>query len=89
MTIRYSTLFSPTPTFANFHVHPKGFDGNNGLPSTPKDSYVGKRGDTGAFDDIYAKTGHGFGLRPERAGQSHQEWPVQLVSFLRQLGMMK
>ena len=57
MTIRYSTLFSPTPTFANFHVHPKGFDGNNGLPSTPKDSYVGKRGDTGAFDDIYAKTG--------------------------------
>ena len=21
---------------------------------------------------IYAKTGHGFGLRPERAGQSHR-----------------
>lgn len=38
---------------------------------------------------IYARTGHGFGLRPERAGQSHQEWPVQLVSFLRQLGMIK
>ena len=38
---------------------------------------------------IYAKTGHGFGLRPERAGQSHQEWPIQLVSFLRQLGMIK
>jgi endo-1,4-beta-xylanase len=38
---------------------------------------------------IYAKTGHGFGLRPERAGQSHQEWPVHLVSFLRQLGMIK
>jgi acetyl esterase/lipase len=38
---------------------------------------------------IYAKTGHGFGLRPERAGQSHQEWPVQLVSFLRQTGMIK
>ena len=38
---------------------------------------------------IYAKTGHGFGIRPARAGQSHQEWPVQLVSFLRQLGMVK
>ena len=38
---------------------------------------------------IYAKTGHGFGLRPERAGQSHQEWPVQLISFLRQTGMIK
>ena len=34
-------------------------------------------------------TGHGFGIRPERAGQSHQEWPVHLVSFLRQLGMIK
>ena len=38
---------------------------------------------------IYARSGHGFGLRPERAGQSHQEWPVQLVFFLRQLGMIK
>ena len=38
---------------------------------------------------IYARTGHGFGLRPERAGQSHQEWPTQLVSFLRQTGLMK
>jgi acetyl esterase/lipase len=38
---------------------------------------------------IYAKTGHGFGIRPERAGQSHQAWPVQLISFLRQLGMIK
>ena len=37
---------------------------------------------------IYAKTGHGFGIRPERAGQSHQAWPVQLISFLRQLGMI-
>lgn len=37
---------------------------------------------------MYARTGHGFGLRPERAGQSHQEWPVQLVSFLRQIGMI-
>ena len=38
---------------------------------------------------MYARTGHGFGIRPERAGQSHQEWPVHLVSFLRQLGMIK
>jgi endo-1,4-beta-xylanase len=38
---------------------------------------------------MYAKVGHGFGLRPERPWQSHQEWPVQLVSFLRQIGMIK
>jgi acetyl esterase/lipase len=38
---------------------------------------------------VYAKTPHGFGLRPERAGQSHQEWPTQVVSFLRQTGMLK
>jgi endo-1,4-beta-xylanase len=38
---------------------------------------------------IYAKTGHGFGIRPERAGQSHQAWPIHLTSFLRQLGMIK
>jgi endo-1,4-beta-xylanase len=38
---------------------------------------------------MYAKTGHGFGIRPERAGQSHQEWPVQLVSFLRHNGFIK
>jgi acetyl esterase/lipase len=38
---------------------------------------------------MYAKTGHGFGIRPERAGQSHQEWPVQLVSFLRHNGFIQ
>ncbi len=38
---------------------------------------------------MYANTGHGFGIRPERAGQSHQEWTTQLVSFLRQAGMIK
>lgn len=38
---------------------------------------------------MYANTGHGFGIRPERAGQSNQEWPTQLVSFLRQGGMIK
>jgi acetyl esterase/lipase len=38
---------------------------------------------------MYAASGHGFGLRPERAGQSHQEWPVHLLSFLRQIGMIE
>src|SRR5262245_2405167 len=38
---------------------------------------------------MYAKSGHGFGLRPERPWQSHQEWPAQLLSFLRQTGMVK
>lgn len=54
MTIKYNNLNMPMPTFANFHVHPKGFDGNNGLPSTPGNNYEGnKRGDTGTFGDIY------------------------------------
>ena len=38
---------------------------------------------------LYAKSGHGFGLRPERAGQSHQEWPTHLLSFLRQSALIK
>jgi endo-1,4-beta-xylanase len=38
---------------------------------------------------LYAKSGHGFGLRPERAWQSHQEWPAQLLSFLRQSSLVK
>jgi hypothetical protein len=38
---------------------------------------------------MYAKTGHGFGVRPERGWQSHQEWPIHLVSFLRQTGLIK
>jgi endo-1,4-beta-xylanase len=37
---------------------------------------------------MYANTGHGFGIRPERAGMSHQEWTTQLVSFLKQSGMI-
>ena len=60
MTIKYDTLYSSTPTFANFHIHPKGFDGNNGFPSTPGSNFEGNgRGDTGAFDDIYNKTQNG------------------------------
>ena len=38
---------------------------------------------------IYAQVGHGFGLRPERGWQSHSEWPGHLVSFLRQIGLIK
>jgi acetyl esterase/lipase len=33
---------------------------------------------------MYANVGHGFGVRPERAGQSQQEWTTQLVAFLHQ-----
>jgi len=61
MSIKYNNLNSPNPTFANFHVHPKGFDGNNGFPSTPKSNYEGNgKGDTGAFDDIYHQTQNGI-----------------------------
>jgi endo-1,4-beta-xylanase len=33
---------------------------------------------------MYANTGHGFGIRPERNGQAHQEWTTHLVNFLKQ-----
>lgn len=33
---------------------------------------------------MYGNTGHGFGIRPERGPQSHQEWTTQLVAFLTQ-----
>jgi acetyl esterase/lipase len=38
---------------------------------------------------MYVKTGHGFGIRPERSAQSNQQWPVQLLAFLHQFGMIK
>jgi endo-1,4-beta-xylanase len=38
---------------------------------------------------MYAKVGHGFGVRPARAAESHAQWPAQLVSFLKQTGMIK
>ena len=37
---------------------------------------------------MYANVGHGFGVRPERAGQSQQAWTTQLVGFLRQAKLM-
>lgn len=59
MTLHYNTLASPSPTFANFHVHPRGFDGHNGAASTPESNYEGnKRGDTGAVDAIYSRAGN-------------------------------
>jgi endo-1,4-beta-xylanase len=38
---------------------------------------------------MYANTGHGFGIRPERAAETSQQWPNQLVSFLKQAGFIK
>jgi hypothetical protein len=59
MTLKYNNLNSPMPTFANFHVHPKGHDGTNGAPSTPQSNAAGNgRGDTGRMDDIYNTPGH-------------------------------
>ena len=58
MSLRFNNLNSPMPTFSNFHVHPKGHDGNNGAPSTPKNNAAGNSlGDTGAVDKIYNATG--------------------------------
>jgi endo-1,4-beta-xylanase len=33
---------------------------------------------------MYGNTGHGFGIRPERGPQAHQEWTTQLLAFLTQ-----
>ena len=38
---------------------------------------------------MYAHVGHGFGVRPERASESHAAWTTQLVAFLRQMGFVK
>ena len=44
-----------------------------------------KKVDVQAELHMYGNTHHGFGLRPKRdAGNSHQEWPTHLMSFLRQ-----
>jgi hypothetical protein len=40
------------PTFANFHIHPG--QSTSGMPSTPKDAYEGKLGDTGMADNVYS-----------------------------------
>ena len=74
-------------TFANFHIHPKGGDGNNGMPSTPGNNYEGNgRGDTGMVDavyngpyrqaiQIYVMSWYGLSMYDPSTGQP----PVQLV----------
>ena len=58
MNMRINNLNNPMPTFANFHVHPKGRDGTTGAPSTPSSNSANNgRGDTGAMDNIYKSTG--------------------------------
>ena len=71
-------------------VHGRRFRGPPGHLGGLAEAYLRfKKAGVQAELHLYAKTGHGFGIRPERAGQSHQAWPVQLMSFLRQLGMIK
>lgn len=43
-----------------------------------------KRAGVTAELHMYGNTGHGFGVRPERGPQSHQEWTTQLIAFLTQ-----
>jgi len=76
MTITYNPLNfrdkagNPQPTFANFHIHPKGRDGNSGAPSTPEDNSENNgRGDTGAYDDIYNDKS---GVNPPNTNQAIQ-----------------
>lgn len=67
-----------------------GFDDRPDISTGLAEAYLRfKKAGVQAELHMYAKVGHGFGLRPERAWQSHSEWPVQLVSFLRQTGMIK
>jgi acetyl esterase/lipase len=62
-----------------------GFDDRPDISTGLAEAYLRfKKAGVQAELHMYAKVGHGFGLRPERAWQSHQEWPVQLVSFLKQ-----
>ena len=54
MTIKIN-LGGSSATFANFHIHTKGFDSPDGMPSTPGNNYEGNgRGDTGMADAIYS-----------------------------------
>jgi hypothetical protein len=57
MNIKFN-IGGSSPTFANFHIHPKGGDANNGMPSTPGRNYEGNReGDTGMVDRILRDRG--------------------------------
>jgi endo-1,4-beta-xylanase len=67
-----------------------GFDDRPDISTGLAEAYLRfKKAGVQAELHMYANTGHGFGIRPANAGRASQEWPVQLVSFLRQAGMIK
>jgi endo-1,4-beta-xylanase len=67
-----------------------GFDDRPDISTGLAEAYLRfKKAGVQAELHLYAKVGHGFGLRPERPWQSHREWPNQLVSFLKQMGIIK
>jgi acetyl esterase/lipase len=62
-----------------------GFDDRPDISTGLAEAYLRfKKAGVQAELHMYANVGHGFGFRPERAGQSQQEWTTQLVAFLRQ-----
>ena len=62
-----------------------GFDDRPDISTGLAEAYLRfKKAGVQAELHVYANVGHGFGVRPERAGQSQQEWTTQLVAFLRQ-----
>ena len=67
-----------------------GFDDRADISSGLAEAYLRfKQAGVQAELHMYAGVGHGFGVRPDRAWQSHQDWPLQLISFLRQTGLIK
>jgi len=62
-----------------------GFDDRPDISSGLAEAYLRfRKAGVQAELHMYANVGHGFGVRPERAGQSQQEWTTQLVAFLHQ-----
>ena len=77
MTIKINTAASGNPTFANFHVHPKGRDGHNGSPSTPDNNSEGNKfGDTGYADkygyQVYVMSRFGLSMYDPKTKQTTQ-----------------
>ncbi len=66
-----------------------GFDDRPDISTGLAEAYLRfKKAGVQAELHIYANVGHGFGIRPERAGQPQQAWTTQLVDFLRQAKMI-
>jgi acetyl esterase/lipase len=66
-----------------------GFDDRPDISTGLAEAYLRfKKAGVQAELHMYANVGHGFGVRPERAGQSQQAWTTQLVGFLRQAKLM-